>query len=473
MGQASARPPLLTRLEVAALVLGVVVRVVSAVGFRPAWGFDFPFHFQYIEWVSEHWTRPDLNLNAAAYHSPLYYFLVAPLLRLGASARVVQQVSTLCGCLRLGLLAVGLRRFLPDAPRARAFALLLAAILPAAVQLDAHVSNEALGTTLAAVAVLALPAVCGERPRPRDVIWFCGWLGLAVLTKISYLLVGMVALPFAVRAIWLGLRAERSWPWSWTWSSAVRALWPWLAGGALFVVVTLPLFAVNLRRHGRLVVTAYDGILRKYQEPRERIAYFDRRTLGFYVAWDDEIWSDPYYPTACCTRSRFFPVLVANTFGDYLNYGYGLPVRPAEMPTAVKRNHRMVGESTMRLSRASVAAGSLLALVVAGATLVVGRRLWRARDPRLVLVLLPAFGVLAQMHFATKYPADTDGPIKGTYLQFAMLPAFALVGLAFDTLARGKGLGKRALAVSIVMSVAVVAVYTLSMKIGAAIIQAP
>ena len=140
--------------------------------------------------------RPDLNFNVTAYHSPLYYFLAAPLLHLGAGPRVVQQLSILSGCMRLGILWVGLRRFLPLHPWARALALLLAGVLPAAVQLDGQVANEALGTTLAAVAVLALPSVTGERPAPRDVLWFCAWLGLAVVTKVSYLLVGWAALPF-------------------------------------------------------------------------------------------------------------------------------------------------------------------------------------------------------------------------------------------------------------------------------------
>jgi len=456
----------LTRLEIAALVVGVGVRVLAGIGFRPSWGFDFPYHLQYIEWVAQHWSRPDLNLNAAAYHAPLYYFLVAPLVRFHASVRVVQQVSVLCGCIRLGLLWLGLRRFLPHAPYARALALLLAGVLPAAVQLDSHVSNEALGTTLAAVAVLALPAVCGERPRLRDVLWFCGWWGLAVMTKVSYLLLGIVALPFAARAAWLGLREERGWPRSWSWRSARRALGPWALGGALFVTLTAPLFIVNIARYGRPIVTGYDGPLLKWQQMREAVPYFDRRTVGFYVAWDADIWEDPYYPTACCSSARFFPVLVASTFGDYLNYDFGIPVPLEKMYFATTHNHRLVSPTTMTLSRLSVAAGSLLALVVAAATLVLGRRLWRARDPRLVFLALPIAGLLGQIHFATKFSADTDGPVKGTYIQFAMLPAFALIGLVFERGVRARAFTWRALSVIIAAAVMAVAIYTIVMKVG-------
>jgi hypothetical protein len=120
----------------------------------------------------------------------------------------------------------------------------------------------------------------------------------------------------------------------------------------------------------------------------------------------------------------------------------------------------------MWFSRISVVAGSLLALVLAVTTVLAGRWLWRLRDPRLALVLLPVLGVLGQMHFATRYPADTDGPIKGTYVQFAMLPAFALVGLAFETLARDPARWKRRLGGLIALAVLAVALYTAVMKVG-------
>lgn len=465
----AARSPL-TRLEVAAFISGVVVRILTAIGFHPEWGFDFPFHLGYIQWVAAHWTRPDINLNAAAYHSPLYYFLAAPLIRLGAGPRAVQQLSVVCGCVRLGILWMGLRRFLPLHPWARALALFLAAVLPAAVQLDGHVSNEALGTTLAAVAILALPSVTCDRPAPRDVVWFCAWLGLAVVTKVSYLLVGWIALPFAAASIWRRVRRERSS--SASSSASWRAVTPWLVGGALFTVITAPLFVVNLHRYGRLVVTGYDGPLKKWQAPRDLIPYLDRRTVGFYVAWDARIWGDPYYPTACCGSSRFFPVLTAGAFGDYLNYGFGLPVGPGAHPGAVRRNNRLVAPTTMWLSCISVVAGSFLALVLAVTTALATRRLWRLRDSRLVLVLLPVLGVLGQMHFATRYPADTDGPIKGTYIQFAMLPAFALIGLAFEILARDPLRWKRRLAALIGLAVLAVALYTVVMKVGTIVLGA-
>ena len=62
------------------------------------------------------------------------------------------------------------------------------------------------------------------------------------------------------------------------------------------------------------------------------------------------------------------------------------------------------------------------------------RALWRRRDdgepdPRFALLLAPLGALLGQLHFATKYPNDTFGPIKGAYLQFVAPVLCALFGL--------------------------------------------
>jgi hypothetical protein len=443
------------RAEAMAFALGILVRVLVAIGFQPHWGFDVGAHMQNARWVAEHWSPPDLSLNAAAYHSPLYYYLAAVMLRLGAGIRGVQMISIVSGCVRLGIIWIGLRRFLPGLPMARVLALVLAAVLPAAVQLDGHVTNEALGTTIAAACVLLLPAVARREPLPRDVVLFFLVLGLAVLTKISYLAIGFLVVPYALRHLW----RERS--------RLLVVVRPYLLGAAVFAVVTAPVFVLNMIRYGKPSVTAYDGVLKPWHDKRALTPYLDRRTLGFYVGWDTDIWDDPYWPTSCCTKSRYFPVLVANTFGDYLNYLYGMPARAGE--ESVMRNNRRLTLASFKLSRASTAAGTLLAIVLVAGVLGIGRRLWGKGDPRLALVLLPVVGVLGQMHFATNFPADTDGPVKGTYIQFAMLPAFGIVGVVFEALLRRRRNWSRAFAAMIAAAVVVVAAYTMTVKLGTAI----
>ena len=82
----------------------------------------------------------------------------------------------------------------------------------------------------------------------------------------------------------------------------------------------------------------------------------------------------------------------------------------------------------------SVMAGTLIALVTAIAWLGAARVLWRRRDdgepdPRFALLLAPLGALIGQLHFATKYPNDNFGPIKGAYLQFVAPVLCALFGV--------------------------------------------
>jgi hypothetical protein len=47
-----------------------------------------------------------------------------------------------------------------------------------------------------------------------------------------------------------------------------------------------------------------------------------------------------------------------------------------------------------------------------------------------VLLIIPLLVLLGQMHFATKYPNDSFGPIKGAYMQFVTPILCGLFGLA-------------------------------------------
>src|SRR5205085_7782734 len=82
----------------------------------------------------------------------------------------------------------------------------------------------------------------------------------------------------------------------------------------------------------------------------------------------------------------------------------------------------------------SVMGGTVVALVTLLAWFGTMRALWRRRadgdpDPRLALLLAPFGAFLGLVHFVTKYPNDTLGPIKGAYLQFAAPVLCALFGV--------------------------------------------
>ena len=82
----------------------------------------------------------------------------------------------------------------------------------------------------------------------------------------------------------------------------------------------------------------------------------------------------------------------------------------------------------------SVVAGTAIALVTVIAWFAAVRALWRRRedgepDPRFALLLAPLGALIGQIHFATKYPNDNFGPIKGAYLQFVAPVLCALFGV--------------------------------------------
>ena len=88
----------------------------------------------------------------------------------------------------------------------------------------------------------------------------------------------------------------------------------------------------------------------------------------------------------------------------------------------------------MTLGCLSVTAGTLIALVTVIAWFAAVRALWRRRedgepDPRFALLLAPLGALIGQIHFATKYPNDNFGPIKGAYLQFVAPVLCALFGV--------------------------------------------
>jgi Dolichyl-phosphate-mannose-protein mannosyltransferase len=398
------------------------VRLWLAMTYDPRTGFDFTWHWGYAQYIVAHGSLPPFDLNAASYHPPLYYALVALLARSGLDAGAFGWMSALCGVLRLGIVWMGLERWLPESRMARVIAILAASTIPAAVQIDSMVTNEALSTLFCALAIVAAPAaiVAARTGRFAPALWLGFWLGLALLVKVS-----AAALVLAV-VVGAGVDLVRG---GGRWRHALGGRARVMGAGLLLLcAISGWCFVRNKILHGHFSLSGYDGSLKASQAPFEKIPYLDRRTVGFYLGWDDAIWDDPYYPTGYQPHPRFFPVLVASTFCDYYNFGFAGTASPG-VP-GVLRNQRTVPARALPFSRASVVAGTAIALVAMVTWLAVARHLWRRRDdPRLVLLLIPLAAVAGQLHFATKYPHDGFGPVKGTYIQFVAPILCGLFGL--------------------------------------------
>ena len=408
--------------EAAALMLGVLLRISMATTFDVRRGFDFGGHWAIYNYILTHHALAPLTLSAPSYHPPLYYLVAAAAAKVGFGLGALGWLAASLGVGRLIVLWVGLERWLPESRLARVVALFTAAVIPAGLQIDGMVSNETLSTLFCALAIVAAPAaVEGARAgRVRPFAWLALWLGLALITKYSAMVL-VLALIVAL-ALDLGRGSE-------PWWSALRVRWkPFAIGAAIVVALSGWFYVRNQILYGLAAPTAYEGVLAPNQVPYQKIPYLSRRPLGFFWQWDNAIFSHPYVPTGARPQSRFFPVLIASTFSDY--YSYCLAAWGTGTP-AVAIQRRPIPILAYYLSCLSVIGGTFIALLTLLSWLGAARTLWRQpSDPRVVLLIVPLLGLLAQMHFATKYPNDDFGPIKGAYMQFVAPTLCGLFGLA-------------------------------------------
>jgi hypothetical protein len=436
--------------EAAALLLGILLRISMATTYDVLRGFDFNGHWPYVGYLVRNHALPPPNLTAATYHPPLYYLLAAIPIGVGLAPGALGWLAALLGIGRLVVVWIALERWLPESRLARVVALFLAAILPVGVQLDGMVTNETLSTLLCALATLDAPAAveAARAGRVKPVARLALWLGLALITKISATALVLALLAALALDVW---RAPEPW------RAGLRARWrPVAVGAAIVVALSGWFFVRNQVLYGQPAPTGYEGPMRANQAPYAAIPYLRRRALDFYWQWDPAVFSNPYFPVGYWPRPRFFPVLVASTFADY--YSYRFAAWNAETP-AVMIARRPIPKLAYSLSCLSVIGGTFLALVTVLGWLGAARWLRsRPQDPRLVLLLMPLIALLGQIHFATKYPDDDFGPIKGAYLQFVAPILCGLVGLAVAWMARRAW--ARAGAVAAIAAMMLVLLYT-------------
>jgi hypothetical protein len=452
--------PLLRRLsdripESLALLLGVLLRISMAITHDARIGFDFNGHWPWITYIAAHHALAPLGLSAVSYHPPLYHLLAAVLVALGLGPGGLAWLSVLLGILQLIVVWIGLERWLPESRLARVVALLTAAVIPASVQLDGMITNEPLNALLCALALVAAPAaVEGLRTgRIAPTARLAAWLGLALITKIS----ATVLVAASLIAVAIDVARGPA-----PWRSAWRVRWKPLAVGASLVVAISGWFFVrNQVLYGMPAPTGFDGTLKANQAPYEKIPYFQRRPLGFFVGWAPAVFVSPYVPSGYLPDPRYFSVMIASTFSDF--YLYDFPSRDARTPT-VGPKRRPIPTLAFYLSCLSTIGGTVLAALTLAAWIGSLRAMQRrSSDPRLVLLLAPLLAVLGQIHFSTKYPDDDFGSIKGTYLQFVAPILCGLFGLAVAWMWRRRW--ARAGAIAALGALALVSLYTIDCRL--------
>jgi hypothetical protein len=155
------------------------------------------------------------------------------------------------------------------------------------------------------------------------------------------------------------------------------------------------------------------------QQVRDTSVYA-RRPLTFYWQFEPAVWERPYWSTGA---GQFWSTLVAVTYADYSAYHFS-PRTEAPPP-------RGWTEVTLARAGRSVLGGTVIGVITAGAWLVcLVLALWRREAPWAAMLVVSALAIVGQLYFATKYPVDHYGVIKGTYIQFGAAPLYVCFGLA-------------------------------------------
>jgi 4-amino-4-deoxy-L-arabinose transferase-like glycosyltransferase len=458
---ASAPSSALTRVgrywpELLTLALGVALRAMQFSKFDVRQGYDYLWHWPVVSWFADHpWEMPPRALSPEIYHPPLFYWLAGVLLRAGVyGLGHGNLVSLACSFLRLGVLAWVLPRFVEDRA-ARVLALALAALLPVAVHADLVASNEGLSILLVAVSMALCARFISAATERR---W---WLavplglvsGLAIMTKLSGLvLVGAAAVTAACELAWQRLG----------WAARARRLAPWCAVVVVVAVVSGWFFVRNLRLYGKPILNSAEAGQVWYRDAVaefNRVPYFQRRRLRYFVCWNPDIIAvTPYRPVSVTEKPCFFSALVASSTADVYFFGF-----LSERTKPLLRSSRDLDSELLAVSRASALGGTLIALATTGAWLGVFAAAWRRRQlGRLILLFVPLLAVLGQMHYAMQYPNEV-GPVKGLYMQFAAPPLFALYGVACSWLWRRRA--TRPAALVCVAALGLVAAYTIYCRV--------
>ncbi|MEE9606359.1 MAG: hypothetical protein V3U03_01365 [Myxococcota bacterium] len=173
-------------------------------------GFDVSHHRAYLEFLSSRGALPLATDGWSMYQPPLFYAASLAAVQLtgaepgSAAPWALKLIPFLCG---LGNVWIGFAlagRLFPGDVRARALAVLFAAVLPMNLYSSAYFSNETPHAFLAGLALLcAVDLLLAARASLAKTAALAALLGLAALTKFTALLLVPLALFFLVAKLWI------------------------------------------------------------------------------------------------------------------------------------------------------------------------------------------------------------------------------------------------------------------------------
>lgn len=216
MTEASLREDAFTKRAVwALLIVGTLLRLALYVGNPGANSFDN--HFEPVYLLMENWSIPAKGECWQCYHPPLFYMISAlwgslvTALGAGPAAleKALQFLPALYGIVTLPFIYATVKR-LPLSNFSRVAALGVAALLPRHIYMSAMHTNDTLSCLLVTIAVYLTLRAIDEKFAPKTLVLLSLVMGLALLTKITTLvLLPAVGVLFLAAFIWKVARTRR------------------------------------------------------------------------------------------------------------------------------------------------------------------------------------------------------------------------------------------------------------------------
>jgi len=208
MGAREKSGRVLSVLALLLLAAGVAMRINNALRFRAELGFDAVGNLQYLKHLQTSWSLPSPEAMWSAAHPPLFYYAAASIWR---GLRAIGLDDRLLPLLALVLSGVGLltvfavvamaRRLSPKDDLRVWLAGGLILFLPVHLYMSPMVGEEILLSMLVSVILIWTAWRLPDPPRLVDVVGIGVFCGLALVTKLSgVLVVGAVAITWLLAA---------------------------------------------------------------------------------------------------------------------------------------------------------------------------------------------------------------------------------------------------------------------------------
>lgn len=229
------------------IIVSASLQLHNAHLFNPAFGLDAQGHIDYFEYLKTNRKLPLPHEGWEYHQTPLYYIDAMPAYALGG-AKVVQYQNSIYYLVYLLVAGYLVAKLFPQDRYARLIATLAIAALPVTNYLVPTISNEPLNSYLLSITLILMMIA----PYHIGIVLL---LVIGFYTKYTILTLGPAYL------VALLISKQRNW-------SKIATY------GAIFIVLTLPIFWRNLSVYQRLIPLAYEFFPYQYQSSPRDWAFF-------------------------------------------------------------------------------------------------------------------------------------------------------------------------------------------------------